>query len=130
MRPLTSDDVVRGQYAGYRKEPDVTASSHVALAARVKRSGKQFVGTQRELYLFEDRPGEQAPYERLLTDAMAGGGALFTREDAVEAAWAAVDPGLENLRVHRYTRGSWGPQEADALIASDGGWRNPSLEHG
>ena len=36
--------------------------------------------------------GEEAPYERLLGDAMAGDGALFTREDAVEAAWAVVDP--------------------------------------
>ena len=38
--------------------------------------------------------GEEAPYERLLGDAMAGDGALFTREDAVEAAWAVVDPVL------------------------------------
>lgn len=45
-------------------------------------------------------PGKTArnwppPYARLLTDAMAGDGALFTREDAVEAAWAVVDPILE-----------------------------------
>jgi glucose-6-phosphate 1-dehydrogenase len=199
MRPLTADDVVRGQYAGYRKEPDVakrsdvetfcalrlfidswrwagvpwylrsgkyladtatevlvqlkpapqrlfadsaptkgranylrfriSPSSAVALAARVKRAGKDFVGTQQELYLFEERPGEEAPYERLLTDAMAGDGALFTREDAVEAAWTAVDPVLEtHHRAHRYTRGSWGPKGADALIASDGGWHNPTLD--
>ena len=67
------------------------------------------------------------PYERLLGDAMAGDGALFTREDAVEAAWAVVDRVLKNHRpVRAYRRGGWGPQEADALTAADGGWHNPA----
>ncbi len=196
MRPLTPDDLVRGQYAGYRKEPDVAANSDVetfcalrlfidswrwegvpwylrsgkylavtateilvelkpppqrlfadsapttgranylrfrispdsaiALAARVKRGGKEFVGDQQELYLVEEQPEEELPYELLLGDAMAGDGALFTREDAVEAAWAAVDPVLETHHMVRpYQRGSWGPKEADAIIAADGGWHNP-----
>ena len=57
---------------------------------------------------------------------MAGDGALFTREDAVEAAWAAVDLVLEtHHEVHSYEQGSWGPKEADAIIAADGGWHNP-----
>ncbi|MGA9991763.1 MAG: glucose-6-phosphate dehydrogenase, partial [Thiobacillaceae bacterium] len=92
----------------------------------VKRAGKEFVGDQRELYLSEEQPGEEAPYERLLSDAMAGDGALFTREDAVEAAWAVVDPVLDtHLPAHRYSPGSWGPKQADALIGADGGWHNP-----
>jgi glucose-6-phosphate 1-dehydrogenase len=106
----------------------LSPSSAVALAARVKRAGKEFVGDQRELYLLDEQPGEEAPYERLLGDAMAGNGALFTREDAVEAAWAAVDPVLTNHhRTVPYKRGSWGPKEADALIAVDGSWYNPTL---
>jgi len=57
---------------------------------------------------------------------MAGDGALFTREDAVEAAWAVVDPVLKiHHRVRPYKPGSWGPKEADALIAGDGCWFNP-----
>jgi glucose-6-phosphate 1-dehydrogenase len=199
MRPLRSSDVVRGQYAGYRKEPDVARNSDVetfcavrlfidswrwagvpwylrsgkllpetacevvvelkpppqrlftdsapkagpanylrfrlspnsavALAARVKRVGKEFVGDQRELYLVDHQPGEETPYERLLTDAMAGDGALFAREDAVEAAWAAVDRVLKShRRIRPYKPGSWGPREADALIAADGGWHNPMLD--
>ncbi len=57
---------------------------------------------------------------------MVGDGALFTREDAVEATWAEVDPILKHHhRVHFYKRGSWGPNEADAIIAADGGWQNP-----
>jgi glucose-6-phosphate 1-dehydrogenase len=197
MRPLTSDDVVRGQYAGYRKEPGVaknsdvetfcalrlfidswrwagvpwylrsgkyladtatevlvelkpppqrlfadsapatgqanyvrfrvSPNSSVALAARVKVAGKEFIGEQRELYLSEELPGEEAPYERLLGDAMIGDGALFTREDAVEAAWAVVDPVLKkHHRVYSYRRHSWGPKEADAIIASGGCWHNPN----
>jgi glucose-6-phosphate 1-dehydrogenase len=196
MRPLKADDVVRGQYAGYRNEPDVAKNSDVetfcalrlfidswrwegvpwylrsgkyladtatellvelkpppqrlfadsapktgrtnyvrfrlspsaaiALAARVKLAGKEFVGDQRELYLFEENPAAESPYERLLGDAMAGDGALFTRESAVEAAWAVVDPVLRNHhRARPYKRGSWGPNEANAIIAPDGGWHNP-----
>ena len=112
-------------YLRFRLSP----SSAIAIAARVKLAGKEFVGDQRELYLFEEQQGQESPYERLLGDAMAGDGALFTREDAVEAAWAVVDPVLKNHHHHRarpYRRGSWGPKEADALIAPDGCWHNPS----
>lgn len=199
MRPLQMDDMVCGQYAGYRKEPGVAKDSDVetfcamrlfidswrwegvpwylrsgkcmaataaevlvelkpppqrlfddsvavngqanylrfrispntavALAARVKRAGKEFVGDQHELYLLDEQLGEQTPYERLLSDAMAGDGALFTREDAIEAAWAVIDPVLDMPRpVYRYKPGSWGPKQADALIAADGSWNNPILE--
>jgi glucose-6-phosphate 1-dehydrogenase len=196
MRPLNRDDLVRGQYAGYRMEPGVAKNSDVetfcamrlsidswrwegvpwylrsgkylaetateimvelkpppqrlfadsapttgranylrfrlspgaaiALAARVKLAGKDFIGDQRELYLSEEQPGEEPPYERLLGDAMAGDGALFAREDAVEAAWAVVEPVLKtHHRARPYKRGSWGPKEADAFIAPDGYWHNP-----
>ena len=197
MRPLKPDDLVRGQYRGYRKEPAsrnaptsrrsarcglfidswrwegvpwylrsgkylaetasevivqlkpppqqlfadsapadrranylrfrLSPNSAVALAARVKRFGEEFVGDQRELYLIDEQPAGETPYERLLTDALAGNGALFTREDVVEAAWAAVDPVL--VKPHRsiaYARGTWGPKEADALIAPDGHWYSPA----
>ena len=112
----------RANYLRFRLSP----SSAVALAARVKRAGKEFVGDQRELYLVEEEPGEESPYERLLGDAMLGDGALFTREEAVEAAWTVVEPVLTtHHRTRPYKRGSWGPKEADALIAADGRWHNP-----
>jgi glucose-6-phosphate 1-dehydrogenase len=115
----------RSNYFRFRLSP----SSAVALAARVKHAGKEFVGEQKELYLTEQEPGEKAPYERLLRDAMAGDGALFTREDAVEAAWAVVDPVLKkHARVLPYKRGSWGPKAADDLIAADGFWHEPTVE--
>lgn len=60
---------------------------------------------------------------------MSGDRTLFTREDASEAAWAVVDPVLkEHPRSLPYERGSWGPKEANALIAKDGSWHNPLLE--
>jgi glucose-6-phosphate 1-dehydrogenase len=60
---------------------------------------------------------------------VTGDGALFTREDAVEAAWAVVDPVLNRHRTARsYRRGSWGSKEADAIVASDGGWLNPRTQ--
>jgi glucose-6-phosphate 1-dehydrogenase len=115
----------RTNYVRFRLSP----SSAVALAARVKRAGKEFIGDQRELFLMEEQPGEEAPYERLLGDAMAGDGALFTREDAVEAAWAVVDPVLNTHgRALPYQPGTWGPKEADELIAADGYWHNPLSE--
>ena len=199
MRPLTADDVVRGQYEGYRQEKDVAPDSDVetfcavrlfidswrwsgvpwylrsgkllpttaaevlvqlkpppqklfddagpghgpanylrfrlqptsaiALAARIKRPGKGFLGDQRELYVCEGEGGEEAPYERLLADAMAGNGALFTGQDAVEAAWTVVDRVLVDHRpCVPYAPGTWGPAEADALIAPDGAWHNPAPE--
>jgi glucose-6-phosphate 1-dehydrogenase len=104
----------------------ISPNSAVALAARVKRAGKEFVGDQRELFLLDEMPGQETPYERLLGDAMAGNGALFTREESVEAAWSVVDPILKVHRpAHPYPPGSWGPQEADELIAPDGEWHNP-----
>lgn len=199
MRPLGSDDLVRGQYAGYRGEPGVaknsdvetfcalrlfidswrwagvpwylrsgkylaetvnevvvelkpppqklfddspvamgelnylrfqlTPTSTIELAARIKRKGKEFVGDQKKLFVVEEEPGEQSPYERLLGDALSSDRSLFTRQDAVEAAWAVVDPVLKtHPRSQPYKRGSWGPKDADAFIAVDGGWHNPSLE--
>ena len=115
----------RANYLRFRISPD----SAIALAARVKIAGKDFVGEQRELYLSEERPGQEAPYERLLGAAMVGDGALFTREDAVEAAWAAVDPVLKNHpRTRPYKRRTWGPKESAAILSSGESWQNPRPE--
>jgi glucose-6-phosphate 1-dehydrogenase len=117
----------RANYLRFRLQP----VSAIALAARVKRQGKEFVGQQRELYLSEESCGEEAEstYERLLGDAMVGNGALFTSQDAVEAAWAVVEPVLANHRsILPYAPGSWGPAAADELIAADGSWNNPQPE--
>ena len=110
-------------YLRFRIAPDPA----IALAARVKRPGEEFIGEQRELLLLDEQPDEETPYERLLGDAIAGDGALFTREDAVEAAWAVVEPVLAtHHRAHAYKPGTWGPLQAEKLIASNGRWHNPA----
>ncbi len=115
----------RANYLRFRISPN----SAVALAARVKSVGKEFVGEQQELYLLDDHQGEESPYDRLIGDALAGNGALFIRQDAVEAAWAVVDPVLNNYpAVHSYARHSWGPVEADDFIAPYGTWSNPEAQ--
>jgi glucose-6-phosphate 1-dehydrogenase len=64
-------------------------------------------------------------YERLLADAMHGDGMLFVREDALEAAWAIVEPILDSTNaIHSYEPGSWGPHDADRLTTDVGGWHN------
>jgi len=58
---------------------------------------------------------------------MAGNGALFTRADAIEAARAVGEPILTNHRpVCPYEPGTWGPKEADAIVACHGPWHNPA----
>ena len=65
---------------------------------------------------FNVQPAEA--YERLLHDAMDGDHTLFARADSVDRAWEVVEPILEAMPpVHPYPAGSWGPPEADALIA-------------
>ncbi|HET7042335.1 MAG TPA: glucose-6-phosphate dehydrogenase [Gemmatimonadales bacterium] len=104
----------------------ISPQAAVALAARVKLPGQEFVGVQRELLLMDESPGEESPYERLLGDALRGDRALFTREDAIEAAWRVVDPVLvAHGPAHPYPPGSWGPREADALIAGPENERAP-----
>ncbi|MFZ0662504.1 MAG: glucose-6-phosphate dehydrogenase [Acidobacteriaceae bacterium] len=65
-------------------------------------------------------------YERLLLDAMLGDATLFAHRDGVEATWALCTPVLEAWAAAQpkdfpnYAGGSWGPKEADVLIARDG----------
>jgi len=193
IRPLTADDLVRGQFRGYREEEGVAPDSSVETFAAVRlhidswrwdgvpffiRTGKRLATTTTEVLvklrrpplsklcpdetnyvLFQlgpevriaigarvKKPGEQmlteptelevvhragggrmGAYERLLGDAMAGDPTLFARQDAVEAAWAVVEPILESAAaVHEYEPGGWGPPQAAALTAEIGGWRCPT----
>ncbi len=75
---------------------------------------------------------EEAPdaYQRLLLDLMLGDPTLFIRADEAEGAWTILDPVMrhwsENRDVSFYAAGTWGPEEADELLARDGReWRRP-----
>ena len=74
---------------------------------------------------------EPDAYETLLLDAMRGDSTLYIRQDAVEASWAVVEPVLEEWQKRKfdfpnYAAGTWGPAEADRMLARRGHcWRNP-----
>lgn len=45
------------------------------------------------------------------------------------AAWTVVEPVLAaHSQARPYAPGSWGPAEADALVAGDGGWHEPAAD--
>ena len=83
-----------------------------------------------ELTLVEHSKGDEVDaYERLLTDAMAGERLLFVREDAVDAAWAIVDPILDNAtRVHPYAAEYLGPRPIQKTRRHVGRLAQPDLK--
>lgn len=194
--PLDPEDVVRGQFAGYRNEPGVAPDSQVetfcavrlhidswrwagvpvcirsgkrlpirvtelagdlrrppravfddvakedpnyvriridpaselAIGVRVKTPGERMIGRPTELLVASDFSEVMAPYERLLGDALAGDPTLFASQSEVEAQWRVVDPVLKHPPpVYVYEPGTWGPPEAERLVADLGGWRTPSV---
>ena len=83
---------------------------------------------------FGSRPS--TGYERLLYDCMIGDATLFQRADMVEAGWAVITPILDVWKAlpprsfPNYPAGSWGPKEADDLLAHDGRtWRAIDEDH-
>jgi glucose-6-phosphate 1-dehydrogenase len=65
-------------------------------------------------------------YDRLLLDVLNGDASLFTRADSIELAWTIMEPFIhvpqdaDAHKLHRYSPGSWGPDEADAFMNVDG----------
>jgi glucose-6-phosphate 1-dehydrogenase len=64
-------------------------------------------------------------YERLIGDAMKGDTNLFAREDGVIAAWKIVEPILGMSTVYEYEKGTWGPGDANRLLAPGSRWHDP-----
>jgi glucose-6-phosphate 1-dehydrogenase len=113
-------------YFRFRLGPDRIA---IAVGARSKKPGAAMVGEPVELVVCDDGRGHMSAYERLIGDAMRGDHMLFARADAVEHAWAIVEPVLgPGPTVHAYEPDTWGPIAAEALTADRGGWLCPSCE--
>jgi len=80
------------------------------------------------IFSYKEAYEEQEPeaYETLLLDVMEGNATLFMRADQVEAAWKLIMPILEAWEKRppvdfpNYSPDSWGPEDAEALIARDG----------
>ena len=109
-------------YVRFRLSPEMV----IAIGARVKEIGPVMTGKDVELTAHYQPPGELEPYERLLTDAAHGEATYFARQDGVEAAWKIVDPILNTVvPVKMYEPGTWGPQEAEALVRPEVCWHEP-----
>lgn len=122
----TFGEIVPGTSAHLRMriDPDIS----IAMGVRVKTPGERMTGSDVELALTEQAADDMPPYERLLGDAMRGQNELFSRQDLVEAQWRAVEPILGNATpLYDYEPGTWGPDEANQLIADDGPWSNPKV---
>jgi glucose-6-phosphate 1-dehydrogenase len=81
---------------------------------------------------FKSKPPEA--YETLLLDVMLGDFTQFMRADQLETAWSVISPILEAWEsvdpddFPNYPAGSWGPEDAEVLIAQDGRtWHLPSV---
>jgi glucose-6-phosphate 1-dehydrogenase len=106
----------------------------ISLRIQSKRPGAQLAIEPVKMdFHYKTSFGKPSPeaYERLLLDAMAGDATLFARRDEVDAAWTFIDciekAWHENPNpppMVSYPAGSWGPKEADDLLAADGrAWR-------
>jgi glucose-6-phosphate 1-dehydrogenase len=114
-----------GNYVRFRLGPQVA----IAIGAMIKTPGERLDGKPVELSVVRQDTGDDMDaYERLLGDAMHGDATLFARQDVVENAWAIVDPliNASSSSLYEYTPGSWGPQEANRLVADVGGWNTPA----
>jgi glucose-6-phosphate 1-dehydrogenase len=118
-------DPKQGNHYRFRLSPEVV----IGLGTRIKAPGRRGRTEYVELIARHDHTGDDMePYERLLGDAASGDATLFSREDVVEEAWRIVDPILGTaVPVHEYEPGTWGPPQADALIAGIGHWDDPSV---
>ena len=108
----------------FRLGPDLSLN----MGLRVKRPGDELASMPIELSAVNlESSDELDAYERLLTDAMEGDALLFVREDAVEAAWAVVEPVLGDVvPLQEYNSGTWGPADADTIASDVGGWHDPA----
>ena len=122
--PLSKLSPDEWNYLRFRLGPEVT----IAIGARVKRPGDQMLTAPTELRVVNQPGGDEMDaYERLLGEAMEGDPTLFARQDAVEAAWAIVQPILgADTPPEPYEPGSWGPDAAARLAQDAGGWHSPA----
>ncbi len=119
-RPLESNIL------SLRIQPD--EGVHLKFGAKVPGQGMQMQPVDMEFHYDSAFQGRQLPeaYERLLRDALEGDASLFIRSDQIEEAWRIADAlveaseGSNGTAIHRYDKGTWGPEAADRLLADEG----------
>ncbi len=99
------------------------------LCVDVKVPGEPFQLRTLPLHFLYKEAFAPAPdaYQTLLLDVLTGDQTLFVHAEETEASWALYKPVLDTqLPIHAYAAGSWGPREADRLLARDGHiWIDP-----
>jgi glucose-6-phosphate 1-dehydrogenase len=107
----------------------ISPEMDICLRFQAKRPGQAMILNPVDMvFNYEDAYKGEEPeaYETLLYDVMDGDATLFMRADQVEAAWEVVMPILEvwaarkPLDFPNYSPDSWGPEDAEALIARGG----------
>ena len=126
FHPLHAEDLSANRLV-LRIQPE----EGLSLTVETKRPGPALsLGTVGMDFSYEHAFGESPEaYERLFLDAMAGDQTLFTRSDWVDLSWSLLTPVLESWRNAGappvYASGSWGPPDADRLLAAQGHrWRS------
>ena len=105
------------------------AQDGVTFALQAKTPGPHLDSQEVDISVdFASALGERASaYERLLGDAIEGSPRRFARQDVVEHTWRIVQPALDSDgAVHPYFRGTWGPAEAERILADGDHWFDPS----
>jgi len=141
FEPIVGDTMPHSNVLTLRIQPD----DGIRLSFDAKRPGPT-VNIEKVAmdFFYREQFGSQPAadaYERLLLDAILGDTTLFIRRDEVELAWERIERILEGwqmqeddlkeqhktLKLPKYAAGTWGPKEADELLARDGRyWRNPA----
>jgi glucose-6-phosphate 1-dehydrogenase len=123
--PEEAADTWRPNRLSISIQPDMD----IRIRFQAKRPGPQMILSPVDMVFsyaetYEDE--EPEAYETLLEDVMEGNPTLFMRADQVEAAWKVITPIMEAWQ-HRkpvdfpnYAPGSWGPEDAEALVAKYG----------
>lgn len=107
----------------------IQPQTDIRLRFQAKRPGPHMILNPVDMvFSYAEAYDEQEPeaYETLLEDVIEGNPTLFMRADQVEAAWKVITPILETWQKRppvdfpNYAPDSWGPEDAEALIARDG----------
>ena len=121
------------QHQGMRSDPNVLAiriqpDEGIAMKINCKVPGPSSpIQPVKMDFRYGSYFGQSPPeaYERLIWDCMLGDNTLFARSDEVAHSWRILTPLLDYWaktspkRFPNYSSGTWGPKEADEMIAKD-----------
>jgi glucose-6-phosphate 1-dehydrogenase len=136
MFPLPPGRSIRPNTLSIWLQPD--EGMHLQFEVKVPGTLAEMRSVDMDFHYAEDFGLHAIPeaYERLLLDALQGDPSLYTRADAIELAWGLVDPILQGWEqsasppLLSYSPGTWGPPEAEALLARDGrSWLAGDVDH-